>query len=630
MKTSAGGKAPEAKARKKGPKSKGKVSATAPATTSSQQITKEGDGAGVQALDGVEPPKRKRRPTHNANMAAGLNTTGEAHHPNTAASEKPVNKKLKVDDQASSDTRANRARGQFQAPKIDVDQPSSDEEAKLPPKLRRGYCKPKGVDNEPDGQDDFNEDGEDKNSDDAMEAGEDESGGEREDREMGGAVNIVAEAVTFTHARTSAQNPSESVSSASSRSPSRASSIPSIPDSAHTSENNISDTGGPGEESEASGSEYTDDEEEEMGAVTQAHHNYAIVRKTAGKKPSHREKKLRDELPQIVPSSSRRHTAPAHSTKDGEARPWLPRTNISDALSAASGKSWKIGKTGLRSEMSGVVDEGIRLATITLQFGKYDINIESMQYTPFGVQGLEQYALDALISAAENLKYDGENDIAHRLEAGSSAEYIDPLCAYVAKRLRSYRLTIKAAALQTIPMVLKFSTLGDTGIQQLLERSNFIFPRTAQGDFNRAKPFSGDGFAEVIKAAFYTQQQYHDVGLKTVHLLRSTSPRAPHEVEIPPTMLALAATAIEAVITDRVNHTTSDFAGQGLHQSFMAHLQDILDFRTNRPAAYHALMHGMAIAVMDGTVHTQSIGGGHQGHSRIDWDSIVEPTEPDA
>ncbi|KAI1783379.1 hypothetical protein LXA43DRAFT_1047064, partial [Ganoderma leucocontextum] len=62
-------------------------------------------------------------------------------------------------------------------------------------------------------------------------------------------------------------------------------------------------------------------------------------------------------------------------------------------------------------------------------------------------------------------------------------------------------------------------------------------------------------------------------------------------------ILALAATAIEAVITDRVNHTTSDFAGQALEQSFRAHLQDILDFRVNRPAAYHALMHGMATVV---------------------------------
>ncbi|KAI1782344.1 hypothetical protein LXA43DRAFT_1068902 [Ganoderma leucocontextum] len=616
LKTLAGGKDPAPNARKKALKSQ------------DQQITKEGDGAGVQALDSIEPPKRKRRSTHNANIAGGLSSTGEAHRSNTTAPEKPANKKLKVDDQPSSDTRAicgsrATAHDQFQAPRIDVNQPLSDEEAKLPPKLRRGYRKPKGVDDKPDGHDNINEDGEDKNPDGAMEADEDESGGEREDREMGGAVDIVAESHSFSPLTFNTVHgfPSHEQAAASSRSPSRASSTPSLPDSAHTSENNTSDTGGPGEESEASGSEHTDpgdapdNGEEEMGAVTQVHCNYAIVRKTAGKKLSHHKKKLRDELPQIVPSSSRRHTAPAHSTKDGEARPWLPCTNISDVLSTASGKSWKIGKTGLRSEMSGVVDEGIRLATIALQFESYDIDTESMQYTPFGVQGLEQYALDPLISAAENLKYDGENDITHQLEAGSSTEYIDPLCAYVAKRLRSYRLTIKAAALQTIPM--------------LLERSNFIFPRTAQGDFNRAKPFSGDGFAEVIKVAFYTQQQYHDIGLKTVHLLRSTSPHAPHELEIPPTMLALAATAIEAVITDRVNHTTSDFTGQGLHQSFMAHLQDILDFCTNRPAAYHALMHGTAIAVMDGTVHTQSIGGGHQGHSRIDWDSIVEPTEPD-
>ena len=97
----------------------------------------------------------------------------------------------------------------------------------------------------------------------------------------------------------------------------------------------------------------------------------------------------------------------------------------------ASRKSWKLSKTHLRSEMSSVVDEGIRLAIVALQFRKYDIIMSDVSYTPFDVQGLEQYALDALISAAESLEYDGENDIAHRLEAGSSPQYIDPLCSCV-------------------------------------------------------------------------------------------------------------------------------------------------------------------------------------------------------
>ena len=45
-------------------------------------------------------------------------------------------------------------------------------------------------------------------------------------------------------------------------------------------------------------------------------------------------------------------------------------------------------------------------------------------------------------------------------------------------------------------------------------------------------------------AAFYTPKQYHDIGLKTIHLLRSTYARAEGEVELPPTMLALVATAV--------------------------------------------------------------------------------------
>lgn len=142
-----------------------------------------------------------------------------------------------------------------------------------------------------------------------------------------------------------------------------------------------------------------------------------------------------DQLPQITPSHGQAPSLSVHrSDRDGEKRPWLTCTDISDAITPASKKSWKLTKSCLRSEMSRMVDQGIRLAIVALQFGKYDIVMRDVVYTPFEVQGLEQYALDALISAAELLEYDGENDIAHRLEAGSSPKYIDPLCAYVRRQ----------------------------------------------------------------------------------------------------------------------------------------------------------------------------------------------------
>ena len=59
------------------------------------------------------------------------------------------------------------------------------------------------------------------------------------------------------------------------------------------------------------------------------------------------------------------------------------------------------------------------------------MDLKKIEYTPFGMQGPENYTLDALIAAAESLQYNGKNDIAHCLEARSSAQYIDPLCTYV-------------------------------------------------------------------------------------------------------------------------------------------------------------------------------------------------------
>ncbi|KAI1784905.1 hypothetical protein LXA43DRAFT_1066358 [Ganoderma leucocontextum] len=259
---------------------------------------------------------------------------------------------------------------------------------------------------------------------------------------------------------------------------------------------------------------------------------YSLCYQPAGlKKISHHEKKLKSELPQIMSLHGRTLSACANARLDGEKRPWLTRTDFSEALMPASGKSWKLSKSHLRPEMSCVLDEGIRLAVIALQVGKYDINMDDINYTIWSSRS-------------------------------PSASILQ------------YRLSVKAAVLQTIPMVLKFSTIGDEAIRQLLKLSNFIYPRTDQGGFNRAKPYSGNGFREVIKAVFYTSQQYHDAGLKNMHLLHSMYDWAPDETEIPPTMLALAATA---------------------------------SFSRNS--------------------YARDAGGRHQQRSRIDWDSIVKPSD---
>ena len=59
----------------------------------------------------------------------------------------------------------------------------------------------------------------------------------------------------------------------------------------------------------------------------------------------------------------------------------------------------------------------------------------------------------------------------------------------------------------------------------------------------------------------------------------------------------LTLSQIEAVLDDRVNHTTSDFAGQAHDQSFCAHLENLFDFRKKRPVVYHTLMHEIVVAV---------------------------------
>ncbi|OSD02199.1 hypothetical protein PYCCODRAFT_410046 [Trametes coccinea BRFM310] len=48
----------------------------------------------------------------------------------------------------------------------------------------------------------------------------------------------------------------------------------------------------------------------------------------------------------------------------------------------------------------------------------------------------------ALINAAEEQGYDGQFDVAHRLEAGSELQYINPLCNYVSTPHIGIKITV--------------------------------------------------------------------------------------------------------------------------------------------------------------------------------------------
>ncbi len=68
-----------------------------------------------------------------------------------------------------------------------------------------------------------------------------------------------------------------------------------------------------------------------------------------------------------------------------------------------------------------------------------------------------------------------------------------------------------------------------------------------QGGYQYAQPFAGPGLAEVVKATFFGNTLPYKVGTQNIGLLVLSLPTAPHELEIPDAMLAMAAAAVSSI-----------------------------------------------------------------------------------
>ncbi|OSC97723.1 hypothetical protein PYCCODRAFT_1481116 [Trametes coccinea BRFM310] len=336
--------------------------------------------------------------------------------------------------------------------------------------------------------------------------------------------------------------------------------------------------------------------------------------------------KLQQEAPTVSAPPIHKGTIRADRVEEAsDSTPWLSRTDISTGLKKVSRNTWTVNISSVREPMSSVMRRAIHLAELYFVFGlpgNAD-DAATPPYTAFQVNGPSQLAIDALIDAAVELGYDKEHDVAHRLEDGSESRYINPLCNYVASRLRTYRGHLKDAAASVVPIALRFTSTPLSDLQVLAADDNFLYPRTTSGSFDYTRPFGCDALCEVLRAAFFTPKQYHDLGLRAFDRFKSSSANAPDELEIPPTMLALAATALEAVLADRVNQMTGDFA-TSMNSPYLEHLATAIDYRTKKPGPYHELTHRLYRLVSEGHSSTTHARQGTRGRARVDWDNIAD------
>jgi len=70
-----------------------------------------------------------------------------------------------------------------------------------------------------------------------------------------------------------------------------------------------------------------------------------------------------------------------------------------------------------------------KVIELAIKIGKRNILLDAT-YSPVGPQ-LKSIAFAALVAAAERSGYDGQGDIADRLENGDDIQYVKPLTNYV-------------------------------------------------------------------------------------------------------------------------------------------------------------------------------------------------------
>ncbi|KAH9905101.1 uncharacterized protein B0H18DRAFT_1132188, partial [Fomitopsis serialis] len=342
-------------------------------------------------------------------------------------------------------------------------------------------------------------------------------------------------------------------------------------------------------------------------------------------------KKFKQEMPEI-----RRPVTTAILTEGGvdgtsDNMVWMARTEI-DVIQGK--RSINMQMKDQNAIMQQVLHRAFEIGDRIIAFGSDDESVLSMDFaalhgiiTPFEKDGMDGIALRAMIEAAEQLGYDGDGDIAQRLELGSTRNYIRPL---VSHRLGLFRSAIKKAVTPTVEHTFRLG-LGDEpadGIPSkaaLLKETSYIYPWDAMGlAFNQSAPYESSIIKQAIRASFFVSAQYVKVGLLNGKSFVSSYTAAPSESEIPPTMLALCMTAVESIISDHQLKLAkaSDFNATNA-EIYRDHLVRLVGLRRQRPKRYHRIMHELFTAVTSG--HTlQGVLQGTSNGAGVDWSHIPD------
>ncbi|KAF9477314.1 hypothetical protein BDN70DRAFT_115722 [Pholiota conissans] len=307
---------------------------------------------------------------------------------------------------------------------------------------------------------------------------------------------------------------------------------------------------------------------------------------------------------------------------------WLPRTRIHLTYQNSTPRvNIKDQSTIMQTVIRRAVDLGeLYLVLGTPDSEKLTPDDASGMNTPFSVSGLHSIAITALIASAQEQGCDEEQDVVDRLSEGSERYYIKPLRTHVFQRLSLARTQILGRIASALPPVIKVDKKDKVFIGLLLTKSSYIFPlkEGSKDKFVNTKAYQSDIIQMSLKIGFGS--------LTGVHLpkLYISSNESPQERELPPFMIAVAATTAYAVLQHLLYDSAgnvAEFSTATLQSVFQAHMVRLLEWKRRHPRLFHKYAHQqykLVIGVGAGVAGDQTT---KEIIDEMDWDNMVDSEE---
>ncbi|KAJ3807038.1 hypothetical protein F5876DRAFT_68437 [Lentinula aff. lateritia] len=351
--------------------------------------------------------------------------------------------------------------------------------------------------------------------------------------------------------------------------------------------------------------------------------------------------RLREELPVVGDNAVTTTKKPTSDIATKEPQ-WKARTNIVLNAYTSTTRSYTLKKNLQNDDIKRVISLAIKRGALLLLIipeskgnpKDVDEGRESSMCC-LTVTGLKALTLEALVWAAEQHGFEGENDLADRLENGDPAKYINPLIKYVSSRIsleRGYLKNFSATILAAFDIDHSFAGIAKAG--DLLRQSNYIYPIGHNGQFEYLRPFEHEAVTRFLSEAFFSNSNFAKsvIAPNKADLFASSIPKRPLELQLPKGMLVMAGCIIHSVLADVGKSKKDDFPPFGLETQWQTFLDILNGLEDSSKLNYHMFAHRLYLRAS----HSVGLAAHGLTHNevlnRIDFEAFAQaaPTSDDS